>query len=64
MRAEDFFALKNPTTSVVFEPATLGTIGQHATSRPPKPFCNSLLLSYSTTQRYTVRVTEGDVEVT
>jgi len=36
-RAEDFFALKNPTASVGFEPANLGTKGQHATSRPPKP---------------------------
>jgi hypothetical protein len=36
-RAEDFFALKNPTASVGFEPADLGTKGQHATSRPPKP---------------------------
>jgi hypothetical protein len=36
-RAEDFFALKNPTTSAGFEPANLGTKGQHATSRPPKP---------------------------
>ena len=35
--AEDFFALKNPTASVGFEPANLGTKGQHATSRPPKP---------------------------
>ena len=36
-RAEDFFfALKNPTASVGFEPANLGTKGQHATSRPPK----------------------------
>ena len=35
-RAEDFFALKNPTTSAGFEPANLGTKGQHATSRPPK----------------------------
>ena len=36
--AEDFFfALKNPTTSAGFEPANLGTKGQHATSRPPKP---------------------------
>ena len=34
---EDFFALKNPTVSVWFEPANLGTKGQHATSRPPKP---------------------------
>jgi hypothetical protein len=26
-----------PTASVGFEPANLGTKGQHATSRPPKP---------------------------
>ena len=32
-----FFALKNPTASVGFKPANLGTKGQHATSRPPKP---------------------------
>ena len=32
-----FFALKNPTASAWFEPANLGTKGQHATSRPPKP---------------------------
>ena len=36
-RAEDCFALKNPTASVGFEPANLGTKRQHATSRPPKP---------------------------
>ena len=35
-RAEDFFALKNPTASVGFESAHLGTKGQHTTSRPPK----------------------------
>jgi hypothetical protein len=28
-RAEDFFALKNPTVSARFEPANLGTKGQH-----------------------------------
>ena len=33
-RAEDFFALKNPTASVGFEPANMGTKGQHSTSRP------------------------------
>ena len=39
-RAEDFFALKNPTASVGFEPVNLSTKSQHATSRPPKPhFC-------------------------
>ena len=32
-----FFVLKNPTASAGFEPANLGTKGQHATSRPPKP---------------------------
>ena len=36
-RAKDFFALKNPMASAGFEPANLGTKGQHATSRPPKP---------------------------
>ena len=36
-RAEDFFALKNPLISVGFEPANLGTKGQHSTSIPPKP---------------------------
>jgi len=35
-RAEDFFRPKNPTASVGFEPANLGTKGQHATPRPPK----------------------------
>jgi hypothetical protein len=36
-RAEDFFALKNPTASAGFEPANLGAKGQHGTRRPPKP---------------------------
>ena len=37
-RAEDFFSpWKNPTASAGFEPANLGTKGQHATTRPPKP---------------------------
>ena len=31
-RAEDFFALTNPTASARFEPANLYTKGQHATS--------------------------------
>ena len=31
------FILKNPTASAGFEPANLGTKGQHANSRPPKP---------------------------
>jgi len=37
-RAEDFYALKNPMASAGFEPANLGTKGQHATPRPPKLF--------------------------
>jgi hypothetical protein len=36
-RAEDFVAPKNRTASAGFEPANLGTKGQHATPRPPKP---------------------------
>jgi hypothetical protein len=37
-RAEDFFfAPKNPTASAGFEPENLGSNGQQATSRPPKP---------------------------
>ena len=36
-RTEDFFVLKNLTASAVFEPANLGTKGQHVTSRPLKP---------------------------
>ena len=31
------FRPKNPTTSAGYEPANLGTKGQHATSRAPKP---------------------------
>ena len=36
-RADDFFALKNPTALAGFEPANLGSKGQHTTSRPLKP---------------------------
>ena len=44
-RAEDIFALKNPTASAGFEPANLCTKGQHATSRAPKPLCKVLSLN-------------------
>jgi hypothetical protein len=40
--AEDFFALKNLTVSAGFEPANLGSKGQHSTSRPPKPLTRYL----------------------
>ena len=43
MRAEDFFRPKNPTASAGFEPANLGTKGQHATPRPPKPLAVTVL---------------------
>ena len=45
-----FFALKNPTAFVVFEPANLGTKGQYATSGPPKPL--SPLMSPGFSHRY------------
>ena len=44
--SEDFFALKNPTTSAGFEPANFGTTGQHATSRPLKPLALHIVMSY------------------
>ena len=45
-RAEDFFALKNPTSSAGFEPANLYTKGQHATSRPSKPLRTVVTCQY------------------
>ena len=36
------FRPKNPTASAGCEPANLGTKGQHATSRPPKPLCKTV----------------------
>jgi len=39
-----FFSPKNSeTSSAGFEPANLGTKGQHATYRPPKPLTKSIL---------------------
>ena len=40
--AEDFFALKYPMASAVFGPVNLGTKGQHATSRLPKPLIHQI----------------------
>jgi hypothetical protein len=45
-RAGDFFVLKNPTASAGFEPANLGTRGQHASSRPPKPLLIDVYISH------------------
>jgi hypothetical protein len=44
-RADDFLALKNPTASAGFEHTNLGTKGQHATPRPPKPLSFSISCS-------------------
>jgi hypothetical protein len=41
-----FFRPKNPTTSAGCKRANLGTKGQHATSRPPKPLYSSNLANY------------------
>ena len=43
--------MKNPTASAGFEPANLGTKGQHATSRPPKPLHVISLYTYLNTTR-------------
>jgi hypothetical protein len=47
-RAEDFFALKNPTASAEFEPPNLGTKGQHATTEVP--YTHMLASQFNLTQ--------------
>ena len=42
----EFFSFKNPTASAGFEPANLGTNGQHATPRPPKPLTSLILYKF------------------
>ena len=42
----EFFRPKNPTASAGFEPANLGTKGQHTTPRPPKPLVSIYLCKY------------------
>ena len=44
-RAEDFFALKIRRLRPGVNPANLGTKGQHATSRPPKPLIGKMILT-------------------
>ena len=51
-RAEFLSPWKNPTASAGFEPTNLGTKGQHATSRPPKPLSETLLLPFIGELRY------------
>jgi hypothetical protein len=62
-RAEDFFALKNPTASAGFEPANLGIKGQHATRRPPKPLYNSLHICFNTENDPRVYANLGRISV-
>ena len=60
-----FFRPKNPTSSAGFEHANLGTKGQHATPRPPKPllypYNNSETINwlYNRTLWFLVRIKEG-----
>ena len=42
-----FFRPKNPTALVGCEPANLGTKGQHATSRPPKPLTHTVAVCWT-----------------
>ena len=64
-RAEDFFALKNPTASSGFEPANLGTKGQHATSRPLKPLeCSNFEMCQSAgVEQIQIKIIQSEVKV-
>ena len=45
-----FFRPKNPTVSAGFDAANLGTKGQHATPRRPKPLVDIIVLTKYTEQ--------------
>ena len=47
-----FFRPKNPTASAGFEPANLGTKGQNANSRPPKPLVCKYNQIYFVNERF------------
>ena len=47
-----FTSLKNPTTSAEFEPANLGSRGDHVTPRPPRPTTGSVTDPFLTTFYY------------
>jgi len=51
-----FFRPKNPTALAGFEPANLGTKGQHATPRPPKPSCLTYDIKYNSMGGGTCRI--------
>ena len=46
----EFFCPNNPTAPAGFEPANLGTKGQHATPRRPKPSVDIIVLTKYTEQ--------------
>ena len=46
-----FTSWKNPSTSVGFEPANLGSRGEHVTTRPPKPTINFSIWCYIVNER-------------
>jgi len=52
----NFFRPKIPTASAGCEPANLGTKGQHATSRPPKPLCWPLVLAVKYTNKMKTKI--------
>ena len=57
-----FFRPKNPTALARFEPANLGTKGQHATSIPPKPLgCDYITENRSRSKRSDSPVSKTDV---
>jgi hypothetical protein len=62
--AQNFFALKNPTASVGFEPANVGTRSKHATHRPPKPLLQELAAkAYRTTSRLHLQTLAGYIKL-
>ena len=62
-RSEDSFVLKSPTASAGFEPANLGTKGQHATPRPPKPLDIQLTFKWILITYATIRIFSTNTEV-
>ena len=47
--AQDFYILKNPSTSAGFEPASLGSRGKHGTPRPLRPYNLYIGMQYNLT---------------
>ena len=45
--AQDFYILKNPSTSAGFEPANLGPKGEYITPRPPRQLIATLYFGFT-----------------